>query len=171
MDDRIDALLADVEAAETAAERHARRGEFGDEVVAQAAERTLLERIRGALGQVVQVVLPGREIAGTADFLGRDILVVDGAEASVIAINWIRGLRADSRVHRIEAGGLERLGLGSALRRWAAMHEEVAIDVADRPGPTRGRCTFVGADYVEIAGRIVPFAAITAVHARTNPFG
>lgn len=171
MDDRIDALLADVEAAETAAERHARRGELGDEVAAQAAELTLRERLRGALGQVVYVVLPEREVSGTASFLGRDVFVVDGVETSVIAIDWIRGLRSESRIHRLEAGGLERLGLGSALRRWAATHAEVSIDVADRSGPVRGRTALVGADYVEIAGRIIPFAAITAVHAQFNPFG
>ncbi|UVI37439.1 hypothetical protein [Brevibacterium spongiae] len=171
MDDRIDALLADVEAAEAAAGRHARRGELGDEVAAQASELTLRERLRGSLGHRVHVVLPGREVIGLACFLGRGIIVVDGPEFSVIATSWIRGLRSDSRAHRFEAGGLERLGLGSALRRWAAMHVEVSIDVADRPAPVRGLCALVGADYVEIAGRIIPFAAIVSAHARSNPFG
>jgi hypothetical protein len=170
MDDRIDALLADVEAAETAAELHARRGELGDETAAQASERTLRERLRGMLGQTVQVVLPMREVVGIAVFLGDGIFVITGAEAYVISIRAIRGLRTTSRTHSFEAGSLERLGMGSALRRLAAEHEEVSIDVADRPGPIRGRCTLVGADYVELAGRIVPFAAISAVHARVNPF-
>ena len=171
MDDRIDALLADVEAAGTAAELHARRGELGDEVAAQAAERTLLERLRGAVGQAVQVALPAGEVVGTAEFLGRDIFVVTGMETSVIAIGSICGLRSASRRQRMEVGGLERLGMGSALRRLSAEHAEVSIDVSGRPGPVRGRCELVGADYVEIAGRIIPFAAISAVHARVNPFG
>ncbi|QUL80898.1 MULTISPECIES: hypothetical protein [unclassified Brevibacterium] len=171
MDDRIDALLADVEAAGTAADRHARRGEFGDELAAQAAERTLLERLRAAVGQAVQVTLPTGEISGTMDFLGRGIVVVTGAETSVIAIDRICGLRLATRMHRFEAGGLERLGMGSALRRLAAEHAEVSIEVSGSSGPLRGRCELVGADYVEIAGRIVPFAAISAVRARINPFG
>ncbi|WP_166971036.1 hypothetical protein [Brevibacterium atlanticum] len=171
MDDRIDALLADIEAADAVARQHARRGELGDEVAAQSAERTFVERLRGALGQTVKVVLPMREIVGVADFLGRDIIVVVGAEASVIAIDGIRSLRTTSRAHRFGAGPLERLGMGSALRRLAAEHAEVAVDIADRPGPVRGLCALVGADYVEIAGRIIPFTAISAVHSRVNPFG
>ncbi|WP_181275626.1 hypothetical protein [Brevibacterium oceani] len=171
MDDRIDALLADIEAAEATAGRHARRGELGDEVAAQAAERTLVERLRGALGQRVKMVLPMREIVGTADFLGRGIIVVVGAEASVISIDSIRSMRTASRSHQFDAGPLERLGMGSALRRLAADHTEVSIDIVDGPGPVRGRCDLVGADYVEIAQRIIPFAAISAVHSRVNPFG
>ncbi|WP_166825716.1 hypothetical protein [Brevibacterium limosum] len=170
MDDRIDALLADIEAADSAAQAHARRGEFGDEVAGQAAERTLLERLRGAVGSTVQVTIPDRDVTGMVRFLGRDIVVVAGAEVSAIAIRAVRGLRLPSRVHRFEAGGLERLGMGSALRRWSAAHEEVTIDVADRFGGIRGRCDLVGADYVEIAGRIIPFAVISAIHARTDPF-
>jgi len=171
MDDRIDALLADIEAADAAAQAHVRRGEFGDEVSGQAAERTLLERMRGALGSTVQVTMPDRDITGTACFLGRNIIVLAGVEVSVIAIKAVRGFRLTTRVHRFDAGGLERLGLGSALRRWSAAYEEVSIDVADRAGNIRGRCALVASDYVEIAGRIIPFAAINAVHARTNPFG
>lgn len=170
MDDRIDALLADIEGADSAAQAHARRGEFGDEIAGQAAERTLLERLRGSLGSTVQVMLSDRDVTGTASFLGRDIIVLAGIEVSAIAISAIRGLRLTTRVHRFEAGGLERLGLGSALRRWSAAHEEVSIDTIDRSGGIRGRCALVAADYVEIAGRIIPFAAISAVHARTNPF-
>src|SRR5690625_1444943 len=102
MDDRIDALLADVEAAGTAADRHARRGEFGDELAAQAAERTLLERLRAAIGQAVQVTLPTGEISGTMDFLGRGIVVVTGAETSVIAIDRICGLRLAMRMRSEE---------------------------------------------------------------------
>ena len=83
----------------------------------------------------------------------------------------VRGFRLTTRMHRFDAGGLEGLGLGSALRRWSAAHEEVSIDVADRAGSIRGRCALVAYDYVEIADRIIPFAAISAVHARTNPFG
>ena len=170
MDDRIDALLADIEGADSAAQAHARRGEFGDEIAGQAAERTLLERLRGSLGSTVQVMLSDRDVTGTASFLGRDIIVLAGIEVSAIAISAIRGLRLTTRVHRFEAGGLERLGLGSALRRWSAAHEEVSIDTIDRSGGIRGRCALVAADYVEIAGWIIPFAAISAVHARTNPF-
>ncbi|MGC2940323.1 MULTISPECIES: hypothetical protein [unclassified Brevibacterium] len=170
MDDRIDALLADIEAADSAARVHARRGEYGDEVAGQAAERTLLERLRGAVGSTVRVTMSDREVNGAVRFLGRDIVVVAGAEVSAVAISAVRGLRLTTKVHRFEVGGLERLGMGSALRRWSAAHEEVSIDVADRSGGIRGRCELVGADYVEIAGRIVPFAAISAVHARTNPF-
>lgn len=171
MDDRIDALLADIEATDTAAQAHVRRGEFSEEVTGQAAERTLLERMRGALGSTVQATLPGRDVTGTVCFLGRDIIVLAGVEVSVIAIRAVRGFRLITRVHRFDAGGLERLGLGSALRRWSAAYEEVSIDVADSAGSIRGRCVLVASDYVEIAGRIIPFAAINAVHARTNPFG
>lgn len=171
MDDRIDALLADIEAADTAAQAHVRRGEFSEEVTGQAAERTLLERMRGALGSTVQATLPGRDVTGTVCFLGRDIIVLAGVEVSVIAIRAVRGFRLITRVHRFDAGGLERLGLGLALRRWSAAYEEVSIDVADSAGSIRGRCVLVASDYVEIAGRIIPFEAINAVHARTNPFG
>lgn len=170
MDERIDAFLADVEAAEFAAERHARRGEYGDELAAQAAERTLLERLRGSLGAVVRVTLPQREIAGTLRFLGRDIIVVVGIETSVAAMSGIQMVKVESRAHHFEPGGLERLGMASALRRWQAMRAEISVDVRDRPGPVRGCCSFVGADYVEIAGRIIPFAAVTAAHGQFNPF-
>src|SRR5690625_8006508 len=119
MDGRIDALLADVEAAGTAADRHARRGEFGDELAAQAAERTLLERLRAAVGQAVQVTLPTGEISGTMDFLGRGIVVVTGAETSVIAIDRICGLRMATRMHRFQAGGPGGTGVGSGQRRRA----------------------------------------------------
>src|SRR5699024_5388087 len=136
-----------------------------------AAERTLLERLRAAIGQAVQVTLPTGEISGTMNFLSRGIVVVTGAETSVIAIDRISGLRLATWMHRFDAEGLELLGMGSALRRLAAKHAEVSIDVSGSSGPLRGRCELVGADYVEIAGRIVPFAAISAVRARINPFG
>lgn len=170
MDDRIDALLSDIEAADTAAQAHARWGEFGDEVAAHAAERTLLERLRGALGQRVRLVTAAREIEGTAVFLGRGIIVVTGAEFSIVSTGHIIGLRTSSRRHRFDPGPLERLGMSSALRRLAAEYEEIAIEIAGQEGAMRGRSELVSSDYVEISGRVIPFSAIAVVHARINPF-
>src|SRR5699024_12465051 len=118
-----------------------------------------------------QCAVPPRGSRGTVDLPAVGIGVVAGAETSVIAMDRMCGLRLATRMHRFEAGGLARLGMGSALRRLAAEHAEVSIDVSGSSGPLRGRCELVGADYVEIAGRIVPFAAISAVRARINPFG
>ena len=170
MDDRIDALLADVEAMHTSQETHARRGELGDEVAAHAAQRTLIERLRGAIGQPVQVVAGAREISGTAAFLGAGIFVVSGIETAIIATGCIREIRTRSRGHKYASGPLERLGIGSALRRLAAGHEEISLELASAGGVIRGRSDMVAADYVEISGRIIAHSAIAIVQARVNPF-
>lgn len=170
MDDRIDALLADVEAMHTSREAHARRGELGDEVAAHAAQRTLLERMRGAIGEPVQVVVGAREISGRAVFLGDGIFAITGVETSIVAIGSIREIRTRSRRHRYESGPLERLGMASALRRLAAVHEEVSLELAGEGGTIRGRSDMVAADYVEISGRIIPHGSIALVQARVNPF-
>ena len=170
MDDRIDALLSDVEAMHASREAHARRGELSDEVAAHAAQRTLIERMRGAIGQPVQVVVAAREISGTAVFLGNGIFVIAGIDTAVVAIEWIREIRTRSRRHSRESGPLERLGMGSALRRLAAVHEEVSLELAGEGGAIRGRCDMVASDYVEISGRIVPHRAIALVQTRVNPF-
>lgn len=170
MDDRIDALLADVEAMHTSREAHARRGELGDEVAAHAAQRTLIERLRGAIGQPVQVVAGAREISGTAAFLGTGILVVSGIETAIIATSCIREIRTRSRGHRYAPDPLERLGIGSALRRLAADHEEISLELAGGGGVIRGRSEMVASDYVEISGRIIAHSAIAIVQARVNPF-
>ncbi|WP_231446683.1 hypothetical protein [Brevibacterium zhoupengii] len=170
MDDRIDALLADVEATHAAGQAHARRGEFSDEVAVHAAQRTLLERMRGALGQAVQLVVADREISGTAVFLGDGIFVIAGVETVVVAIDSIREIRTRSRTHRYEPGSLERLGMASALRRLAADHEEISLELAGGGGTIRGRSDMVASDYVEISGRIIPHRAIVLVRARVNPF-
>ncbi|MBM6590174.1 hypothetical protein [Brevibacterium sp. RIT 803] len=170
MEDRIDALLADVEAMHTSREAHARRGELGDEIAAHAARHTLRERLRGAIGQHVQVAVAAREISGTAVFLGRGIVVIAGTESNIVAIDWIREMRTGSRRHRYESGPLERLGMASALRRLAADHEQISLELAGEGGTVRGRSDMVASDYVEISGRIIPHRSIALVRARVNPF-
>lgn len=170
MDDRIDALLSDIEASEAARQAHLRRGEFGDEFVAHAAERTMLERLRGSLGSSVRVRADSREVTGTAAFLGAGIIVITAAETSIVAIEHIREVRTHARHHRFEPDRLERLGLGSALRRLAAAYDEITVAIGGRSSVIRGRSTMVAADYVEIAGRVIPFSAIVMVQARVNPF-
>lgn len=170
MDDRIDALLADVEAMHSSQEAHARRGELSDEVAAHAAQRTLIERMRGAIGQPVQVAVAAREVSGTAVFLGDGIFVIAGIEVSLVAIDSIREIRTRSRRHRYEAGPMERLGMASALRRLAADHEEISLELAGGGGTVRGRSDLVAADYIEISGRIIPHRSIALVQARVNPF-
>ncbi|WP_350271069.1 hypothetical protein AAFP32_06125 [Brevibacterium sp. CBA3109] len=170
MDDRIEALLSDVEAMHASREAHARRGELSDEVAVHAAQRTLLERMRGAIGQPVQVVVAAREISGTAVFLGDGIFVIAGIEATIVTIGWIREIRTRSRRHRYETGPLERLGMASALRRLASDHEEISLELAGEGGAIRGRSDMVASDYIEISGRIIPHRSIALVQARVNPF-
>lgn len=170
MDDRIEALLSDVEAMHASREAHARRGELSDEVAVLAAQRTLLERMRGAIGQPVQVVVAAREISGTAVFLGDGIFVIAGIEATIVTIDWIREIRTRSRRHRYETGPLERLGMASALRRLASDHEEISLELAGEGGVIRGRSDMVASDYIEISGRIIPHRSIALVQARVNPF-
>ncbi|SMX78368.1 hypothetical protein [Brevibacterium antiquum] len=170
MDDRIEALLSDVEAMHASREAHARRGELSDEVAVHAAQRTLLERMRGAIGQPVQVVVAAREISGTAVFLGDGIFVIAGIEATIVTIDWIREIRTRSRRHRYETGPLERLGMASALRRLASDHEEISLELAGEGGAIRGRSDMVASDYIEISGRIIPHRSIALVQARVNPF-
>ncbi|MCM1014108.1 MULTISPECIES: hypothetical protein [unclassified Brevibacterium] len=170
MDERIDAFLDDLEAMHTWRERHARRGEFSDELAMQAAERTLLERLRGSLGEEVRVTTESREITGTAAFLGAGICVIAGAEVTIVSLACLYELRTGSRRHDHGAGALEKLGMGSALRRLAAWHEEIVIELRATGRTIRGRTDMVAADYVEIAGRIIPLSRIATVQARVNPF-
>lgn len=130
----------------------------------------MLERLRGTLGGPVRVWADSREITGTAAFLGAGILVISAAETSIVAVEHIGELRTHARQHRFEADPLERLGLGSALRRLAAEYEEITVTIAGRSSVIRGRSTLVAADYVEISGRVIPFSAIVMVQARVNPF-
>ncbi len=170
MDDRIDALLSDLEAMHSTREVHARRGELAEELAAQAAERTLAERLRATLGRPVQLRAAGREISGTACFLGAGILVVTGTETVVVALDSIVELRASIRRHHQVPDGLERLGLGSALRRLSAAREELTVVLSGDRGTIRGHAEMVAADYLETAGRIIPFGSIALVSARINPF-
>ncbi|WP_309132488.1 hypothetical protein [Brevibacterium sp.] len=170
MDDRINALLSDLEAMHSSQEVHARRGELAEELAAQAAERTLVERLRGSLGHPVQLRVAGREVAGTADFLGAGILVVTGIETVVVSLSSVVEARTRARRHQREVGGLERLGMGSALRRLSAAREELTIVLTGEGGTIRGHAEMVASDYLEIAGRIIPHHAIALVSARINPF-
>lgn len=170
MDDRIDALLADVEAMHASQESHARRGQLGDEMAAHAAQRSLRDRMRGAIGQPVQVGVGTREISGTAVFLGDGIFVIAETETTIVAIDWIREMRTRSRRHSCESGPWERLGMASALRRLASDHEEIAVELAGEGGTIRGHSDMIASDYVEISGRVIPHRSIALVRARANPF-
>lgn len=170
MDDRLDALFADLEATARSEAAHARRGELAEEATGLAAEHTLLQRLRGLIGARVHIRVAGRDITGTATFLGDNIIVIMGVEASIVAIDGISQLRTDSRLHLGEVGALEKLGFGSALRRLAADHEEVALDLRHGAGMIRGYCGLVAKDYVDVAGRVIPFSAIAVLTARVDPF-
>ncbi|RBP66152.1 hypothetical protein DFO66_10395 [Brevibacterium sanguinis] len=170
MDERIDALLTDLEGSHAALERHVRRGELAEELAAQSAERSLRERLRGALGRPVRLTAAGREVVGTAAFLGAGILVVTGTETTIVATDRIAWLRTSDRHHVIAEGGLERLGMASALRRLGALREEVTVVLIEEGTTLRGHLQLVAADYLEIAGRIVPLGAIALVIAAVDPF-
>ncbi len=170
MDERIDAFLDDLEAMHAWQERHARRGEFADELAAHTAERTLLERLRGAVGQEIRVSTDAREITGALVFLGAGIIVLDGPAVTIVSLAAVVDMRIPSRRHRAGEGVLERLGIASALRRLAAAGEEIAVELRASQGTMRGRVELVAADYLEIAGRIVPLSRIASVQARVNPF-
>lgn len=170
MDERIDAFLDDLEAMHAWQQRHARRGELADELASHAAERTLLERLRGAIGQEIRVATDSREITGTLVSLGAGIIVLTAAETTIVSLASVFELRVGGRRHRRDGDVLERLGMASALRRLAAMHEEIAVELRASRGTIRGHLDLVAADYAELAGRIVPLARIATVQTKVNPF-
>lgn len=170
MDERIDAYLDDLEAMHAWRSRHARHGEFNDEFVAQSAERTLIERLRGALGHTVRMTVDGREVAGTAVFLGAGICVLAAAEVTIVSLAGVIEMRVSTRRHRQGRTVLEGLGMSAALRRLAAAHEEIVVHLRGTDGTVRGHSELVAADYLEIAGRVIPLTRIAAIQARVNPF-
>lgn len=170
MDERIDELLGDIEAMHGSQERHARRGEYAEEFAAQAAERTWSSRLRGTLGHRVRVVVGEREISGTTTFVGEGVIVIRGFGVAVVMTRAIAELWSDAHAHSETVSAVERLGLGSALRRWSALRAEVEVVRAGGASTIRGRISMVASDYVEIAGRAVPFVIICAVRAASDPF-
>lgn len=146
-------FLDDLEA-EAEGLHHAERAEeVADRGRREYAEVSLASRLMASAGQqvVVDVESVG-SLAGRLERVGTGWLGLSGARGTWLvrldAVAHVRGA-APRSVPEVAWSPLDRLGLGSALRRLA--DEEVDVVVHGRDGVRReGRVGRVGADFLEL---------------------
>ena len=154
--DRWPALFADLEAQFDASEQQASASDLTDRIRYEIGQLSLLDRLRGALGEEIQLGVRGSEVLrGVVHDVGPDWVLVggvgDSARFGVVvaatAISWVDGLR----------GGIASNGPAWAapdLRRLlrAYVQNRSATTLVTRDGHRwRGTVAGVYADHVELA--------------------
>lgn len=161
---RWDELFADLEAQFEAEEEALRSSEVSDRTRREVARLGLLDRLRGALGTELRVVVDGAGVVtGRLVDLGCDwLLLRDGgsreAFVRISAVLTVRGLTAQSLVAEPHGPVVNRLDIRYVLRALAQNRSAVVFVLVDGtrlPG-TVGR---VGADFVEFAEHSADYRA------------
>jgi hypothetical protein len=146
---------------------HSEREAFEDEV----RERVYGERAAIALGALLAASVDARVRVWLADGSHLDGVVADAAGQWLHLADgpreWLVPAGAIASLEGVAAGApdpglvVSRLSLGHALRALAEDGAEVIVRTAGQQ--IRGRITAVGADYVALGTRVVPFVAIVTV--------
>ena len=173
-DERLFALLDEIEGQAEALYDADRDAELADRGRAEYAAVTLASRLMASVdGEVALEVAGVGRVEGTLQRVGAEWCLVSGP-----AGDWVLPIGAivaaagtsDRSVPEVAWSPLARLGLGSALRRLA--EEGVRCLVHGRDGTRHeGTVARVGADFVELLGTggrttLVPFAGLAAVQSR-----
>jgi hypothetical protein len=149
-------LFADLQGQFDAQETAAERAEWASRARAEIGAVTLVDRLRGAQGSVVQLHCRGAgPVTGRLDDVGVDWVLVehDHAQTSLVALAAVRTVGGLSRrtVVAEETGHVRRqLDLRRALRALARDRAAVQVVLDDGLVAT-GTVDRVGADYLELA--------------------
>ncbi|KQV64884.1 hypothetical protein ASC64_14275 [Nocardioides sp. Root122] len=168
------ALFDDLEGQASALWEVDREAELADRARAEYASVTLASRLMASRGRQVALDLPhvGR-LEGSLDRVGDGWCLLSGTGQDWIvplaSVAAVRGASGRS-VPEVAWSVVDRLGLGSALRRLADADERCQLHLADG---TRHEAHVhrVGADFLEARGAqderlLVPYAALVAVQRR-----
>lgn len=154
---RWEALFADMEAQLDAAHAAERAVEVADLTRAELASVELGDRLLGAQGVDVRLVVAGgQQVAGRLlEVATQWLLVAEGARRALVpltAVVAVRGLP----VHSAPAAGevARRLGLGPVLR--ALARDRVAVRVQAEGCELAGRIERVGADHLDLTAGVTP---------------
>jgi hypothetical protein len=185
---RWDALFDDLESQLDESDRLGFESEISDRTRAELAVLGLTERLRGALGLEVGVLLAcGESFQGILVHAGAEALVLHQAQHQILvpyaAVTRYSGL---GRLSRQEPSCVRRsLGLAHSLRALAAGRSEVTLMLVNGGGTLRleGVIDRVGQDYLDLAavrpgearrpGQVmhvatVPFSSLAAVTSRPS---
>ncbi|WP_245530239.1 hypothetical protein [Cellulomonas flavigena] len=168
-------LFADIEAQLAAGRADEARWDVAELTRAERARVNLADRLRGAVGARVRVVVaPEEPFAGVVSEAAAQWVLLDlgGGRRAVVPTRAIRTVEGLGPRVAPPAGRLESaLGLGHVLR--ALARDRVVVCVRTDVGVVTGRLDRVGADHVDVtpeapAGRTVsvPFHALLAVVSR-----
>lgn len=170
------ALFDDLEGQAAAEFEADREAELADRARAEYGSVTLASRLMASRGRDVAIDLPhvGR-VEGSLVRVGDGWFLLGGAGQ-----DWIVPLHAVVAIHgasgrsvpEVAWSAVDRLGLGSALRRLADADERCLVHLADG---TRHETYVhrVGADFLEARGAqgerlLLPYAALVAVRRRDD---
>ena len=161
---RWEALFADMQAQLDAALAMDRAAEVADLTRAELASVELADRLRGAEGTDVRLVVAGGQlVAGRLlEVAAQWVLVAEGTRQALVplgALVGVRGLPALS----VPVAGLvaRRLGLGQALR--ALARDRVGVRIVTDGSELAGRIERVGADHLDLTAGVD-----AAVYARAD---
>lgn len=152
--ERFDRILADIEGRHAHEEQEQLRAVSEELTRAERAQVTLLDRLRGAVGQIVTVHPPsGPAVRGEVAEVGEDWVHLRAGGSRVLVpragIVLVEGLSPRSRPARDGAvPGLSFLGM---LRHLSRDRELVHVQTA--VGRVTGRVAAVGADAVDVITR------------------
>jgi hypothetical protein len=161
-------LFDDLEAQVMRSEREAFEDEVRERAGSERAAVTLGAVLAAVGGAPVRVTLvDGTRLDGTVtDCAAQWLHLADGPREWLVPASAIAAL--DGAPQGAPEPGIvsARLTLGHALRALADDGGEVVVSTSG--GQRRGPIAAVGADYVVVAGSVVPFAAILAVSPATG---
>ncbi|MFC0626627.1 hypothetical protein [Kribbella deserti] len=183
---RLEALFEDLESQFDALTDGDLYGEVADRIRAEVGRITVLDRLRGAVGDTIQVELgSGRTVQGVLSRVGKDCLLVTAERYDewlipVAALRAVQGL--GPWAEPAQGAVAAKLGLAHLLRGIARDRSAVTVFCAgvDQQAVT-GTVDRVGADFLEMAEhpldvprrrgevyntRLVPAAALQAVWRR-----
>jgi small nuclear ribonucleoprotein (snRNP)-like protein len=152
---RWDDLFGDLEREWEALGESDRRAEIAERTRAEFAQLSLLDRLRGSVGQQVRLrTLNGHDVGGELVRVGSDFVLVAAPRSEYVialqAVAAVRDVGPRSLQGHVVGPVVARLGLASLLRRVAADRSLVWLTTAD--GRTlRGRLQRVGSDFLELA--------------------
>lgn len=167
-------MLEDLEAQAESLHHQERVIEVADRARVEYGSVTLDARLMASVGRSVEVdVLVAGRLRGEVERVGPGWFQLHEATGT----SWVRtacviALRgvSDRALPELAWSPVDRLGLGSVLRRLSDEQETVVLRLSDG-GRHEGRVARVGADFLELADRVggvtlVPLVHLTAVRSR-----
>jgi hypothetical protein len=175
-EDELFALFDDLEGQAAALYDADREAELADRTRAEYHHVTLAGRLAASVGATVELEVAGvGRLAGELSRVGRDWCLLSGHLQDWIvpasAVSVVHGA-SERSVPEVARSPLQRLGLGSALRRLADSGARCVVHLVDG-GRHEGVVRRVGQDFVELESPagvpvLASYAALAAVQSRED---